>query len=101
MLDLQDHAPVRALCREICLTRQLSRLGREREFDMQHTTPITWRDYADRLAPEEIAILERGDANPNHPGGPEGHRRGHIAVAQMYIAERRSRLPWWRRWMPT
>jgi len=68
-----------------------------KEFDMQNTTLPTWRDYAARLAPDEIEILERCDRNPNHPDGLEGHRRGQIATAQMYIMERRS--PWWRRWL--
>ena len=60
-----------------------------------NTTLPTWRDYADGLTPQQVAILERGDANPNHPTGTmEGHRLGQIAVAQMYVSER----PWWRRW---
>jgi hypothetical protein len=47
----------------------------------------TWRDLADRLTPEQIEHLERCDANPNHHDGPEGHRLGMIAHAQM-LAER-------------
>lgn len=54
----------------------------------------TWRDYADRLEPDEIAEFEWVDAHPTHRNGPEGHRLGQIAVAQMYIARR---MPWWRK----
>jgi hypothetical protein len=67
------------------------------EFDMPNTELPTWREYAARLTPEEIEILERCDRNPNHPNGLEGHRRGQIATAYMYVMERRS--PWWRRWL--
>lgn len=42
----------------------------------------SWRDLADRLTPVQIEALERLDANPAHPNGPEGHRRAMIAHTQ-------------------
>jgi hypothetical protein len=59
---------------------------------MQDTTR---RDYSRYLTREQIAEFERYDLNPTHPGGADAHRRGQIAVARRYVAQR----PWWRRWL--
>jgi hypothetical protein len=67
----------------------------ELEFDVQNTTP-TSRDYARMLTREQIEEFERCGLNPTHPDGLDGHRRGQIAVARLYVAQR----PWWRRWLP-
>jgi hypothetical protein len=69
------------------------------ESDMMNLTPpTTWRDYAHKLTAEQIAQLERWDADPEPPRSAPAdwsHDRGMIAIAQTYI----SQLPWWRRWL--
>jgi hypothetical protein len=65
---------------------------------MTDITLTTWRDYAHKLTPQQIANLERWDANPERPiSAPDNwsHHRGMIAIAQTYIGQ----LPWWRRWL--
>ncbi|WP_170981023.1 hypothetical protein [Mycolicibacterium sp. CR10] len=49
---------------------------------------MTWELFAPCLTPQQIAKLERWDANPTHPNGPEAHRQGLVAVAAMYASER-------------
>ncbi|MDZ4233483.1 MAG: hypothetical protein U1C73_06920 [Dietzia sp.] len=44
----------------------------------------TWHIFVDHLTPEQIAVMRRCDANPNHPDGPEGHRKGMLVIARMY-----------------
>jgi hypothetical protein len=53
---------------------------------------ITWRMYADRLTPQQIATLERWDSHPNHPRGPDGHRQGMCALACWYSVAGRGGL---------
>ncbi|MCV7225857.1 hypothetical protein [Mycolicibacterium komossense] len=43
----------------------------------------TWRDDTSRLTPQQVKFLERCDANPDHPNGPEGHRLGMLVIAEM------------------
>ncbi|WP_137148078.1 hypothetical protein [Mycolicibacterium sp. CR10] len=47
----------------------------------------TWHVFKDLLTPEQIAALERSDANPTHPLGPEGHRVGMLMNARMMSAQ--------------
>jgi hypothetical protein len=72
--DLINGMPTRA-----SITPVLA-LPKRKEIDQVTTS---WRDLADRLTPVQNEALERLDANPTHPNGPEGHRRGVIAHAQM------------------
>jgi hypothetical protein len=59
----------------------------ERKETDQVTT--SWRDLADRLTPVQIEALERRDANPTHPNGPEGHTRAMTAHAEMLATRNR------------
>lgn len=38
--------------------------------------------YAIQLTPAQLEIMARCEPNSNHPGGPEAHRLGLIAMAQ-------------------
>jgi hypothetical protein len=58
--------------------------GHLKERVLNTSDAKTWRDYADLLTPKQITILERWDAEPSHPDGPDAHRRGLISVALLF-----------------
>ncbi|WP_170981022.1 hypothetical protein [Mycolicibacterium sp. CR10] len=51
-----------------------------------------WRVFADVLTPEQVQFLERCDAHPTHPLGPEGHRVGMLMNARLMSAQGPGRL---------
>ncbi|BBY82278.1 hypothetical protein MPUL_34360 [Mycolicibacterium pulveris] len=51
---------------------------------LRHQPLATWHCLAGQLTPEQIAFLWKCDRNPDHPAGPDAHRRGLVRQALMY-----------------